>query len=541
MVDDSDLQEEGVDSDIPLEQPLPATDLGETEAPAPKATSNELEYDSDVDLLTEEQASGQSEKPREAFFPEDHWSNDKVFGKEPMTKAHPPGFVPRFSVIIPSMGNEDIQRVGEALGPVLKQLTPDARAWLDTMLNSQLMLMANDNFAASLQRDGSTWRQSPEHDGVKIVAQVPGHAQVAPGTVLTGADAQVHMAHATKSYARLMFPLPHSGIWLNVTIPHGSELHTLEENIATAKFDLGWLSKGLVYSNTSVMQNIVLVNFILERVQAASMENASLENMKKWIRVTDINMMAAHMASAIYPSGFPLERPCSADPLKCHEVVSGILRLSKIIWTDDSGLSASQMKFMSTRISGRKKTEDELRKYQEEFPGVTQRVVEIGSGISVRFMPPTIEQYEQSGYSWIESIERGANQMLTTLNQAQLNKYMTEQYQMSSMRQYAHWVDAILFPNDVSVTGREDINNLLAQSSTDTDMVDKFMAAVKAFIDDCAVSVVAIDNYKCPKCGGSQTHEAAKNPKLIPLDPIHTFFTLSGLKTQTTLLRNTEH
>lgn len=540
MLDHLDNEEAGVplaESDI-LDEPVGLALPEEPLVQAPQVRT-ELEFYEDSDLPNEAEAG--AKQPAKPFFDPAHWTNDSVRAEEPMVKERPANFEPPAVLYIPSMDSDDLTKIVQALTPVVNTLSPDAREWLKAVNGGQYYLTANNAFVNTLNAPGALWRQVIEHDGTKITAQVPAAPAPAPGTILVGADALIHMARATKSYARMMFPLPHTGIWLNIAVPGGDELHALEERMATAKYDLGWMGKGLVYSNTSVMQNIELVNFVLERVVASSMDNATIPNLKKFIRVTDINLMAAHLSSAVYPSGFPLERPCSASPLACHEITRGVLRLSKIIWTNDNGLSASQKKFMATRIAGQMKTEDQLRKYQEEFPSVTQRVVEIAPGVRVRFLPPTIEQYEQSGYAWIESIERSANQMLTTLNKEQLENFMTEQYQMTTMRQYAHWVDAILYENDVVVNGREEINESLAKASTNSEMVEKFMAAVKAYIDDCTVSVVAINNYSCPKCGQSQTALTSKNPKLIPLDPIHTFFTLSGLKTRTTLSKNMVH
>jgi hypothetical protein len=537
MKDDSDLPQEqplgGDEGEFPVDNtpvvPAAARPAEEAE-PTPRT---ELDFNEDSDLLSEAEASGGAAEPEKPFYGERHWTNEHVFGHDEMVKERPANYAPRFTLIVPTMSMTDTEKVGNALAPVMKHLAPAARTWVEKVLSSQLMVMADDQFTDALERDGSMWIQRPEYDGTKLVAQVPGVVQPAAGAILSGQDAEIHMAQQTGKYARLMFPLVHTGIWLNVQVPEGDELHTLEEHIAAAKYELGWLSKGLVYSNTSVMQNIILANFILERAVASSAEVTSLEFLKKVIRITDLNLMAAHMASAIYPSGFPLERPCSASPQTCHEITKGILRLSKIIWVDSNGLSIDQKKFMATRLTGRKKTEADFKKYQEQFPGVTQRVEQIAPNIWVRFMPPTLEQYEQSGYDWIDSIERDANQVLSTPSGQQLNSYMQKQYQLTSMRQYAHWVDAIIYPNDVQTTGREDINNLLAKNSSNTEMVEKFMKAVKRFIDDCTVGLVGINNYDCPKCGNSQTAEAVRNPKLIPLDPMHTFFTLSGLKTQT--------
>lgn len=528
--------------DIETESPIPTDILAENSqaAPAPKPTLDDLPFDADSDIPLE---SDVVDAPS-GLFDKEHWSQENVRGDQPMVKDVPPGYSPMAIISIPSASQLDIERIVEAIVPVADKLGQDTREWAEVLRSSRSFLIVNNQFDKTLKRSDSNWVQAVDLDGVRMTASVPGHAKVAPGTVLSGADAVIQMSRALGTYARMQFPLPHSGVWLNIAVPGGDELHTLEHRLAEAKYELGWMGKGLVYSNTMVMQNIELVNFILERVVATNLEDSTIAGMKKAIRITDLNLMAANLASSIYPSGFPLERPCSADPLKCHEVTRGILRLSKIIWTDENAFSPWQKKHMQTRMVGRKKTADDLAKYQEEFVGIGTREVDIAPGVRVRFLPPTLEQYEQSGYAWIDQIERTANQMLTTLSESALNDYMTQQYQMTTMRQYAHWVDAIIYPSeegDVVVTGREEINESLKKASTDTEVVNRFMAAVRDYIDDCTVSVVAINNYSCPKCGKSQTHEASKNPRLIPLDAVHTFFTLSGLKTQTTLLKNMEH
>lgn len=527
----------GQDIDLEEEQPLPAALVKDEVVEAPKIEL-EIPFDSDPDMDIDQAEPGEQAGP---LFGDDHWTQSTVHGNQPMTKEVPPNFTPIAVLGIPSMNQADITTVVEALAPVADKLGADVREWAELISRSRSFLMVNDQFAQTLMREDGSWRQIVDLNGVRMAASVPVADKVAPGTRLVGSDALIQMSRALGTYARMQFPLPHSGIWLNVAVPSGEELHYLEARLASAKYDLGWMSKGLVYSNTMVMQNIELVNFVLERVVGSNAEDTSVQGLKKVLRVTDLNLMAANMASAIYPSGFPLERPCSADAIKCHEVVRGTLRLSKIIWTDENSLSPWQKKHMQTRLAGGKKTAESLKQYQEEFVNVGQRVVEIAPGVSVRLLPPTIEQYEQSGYSWIDAIERSANQMLTTLSESQLNSHMTEQYQMTAMRQYAHWVDAIIYSGDIVVEGREEINESLQKASTETEVVNRFMTAIKNYIDECTVSLVAINNYTCPKCGKSQTEAASKNPKLIPLDAVHTFFTLSGLKTQTTLLKNMEH
>jgi hypothetical protein len=522
------------ESDLDVETPVPQEVLAADAAVAPIPTPVDPSFDNDSDFDQEPVSANPGSS---SVFSDDHWTQDNVQGKDPITKPLAPGVVPPAVIRMPSMSMADTQLVITALEPVAAQLSPAGREWAQVVQDSISFLHEDGQFSDSLKREGSKWTQVIEHEGVKMTASVPVSDKPAPGTKLVGTDADIQLSRVLGTYARMMFPLWHSGLWLNVAVPSGNELHDLETQMATAKYDLGWISKGLAYSNTMVLQNITFLNFILDRVVGTNVDDSTVAGLKRYMRITDLNPLAGWMSASVYPSGFPLERPCSANPLKCHEVTRDTLRLTKIVWNDSASLSPEQLKHMQPRLAGRKKTADDMQKYQDGFSRIGARVVELKPGLSVRFLPPTIEQYEQSGFSWIDQIEKNANSMLATMSEAELNKYMTDQYQLTAMRQYAHWVEAIVYPDDVEVVDRESINNSLKSLSTEDAVVEVFMAAVRKYIDDCTITVVAINNYTCPKCNKSQAVEK-KNPRLIPIDAVHTFFTLSGLKTQITLSRN---
>lgn len=519
-----DIEVGGTDAALPVPPQEPVAEL-------------EIPFDADIDI----DQSPQGEPVSDVLFEPSRWTNPNVHCSQPMTKPLPQGFKPVAILRMPPANLTDIEKITEALLPVADRLGKEAVEWINALSDSQAFLMSEDQYARTLARPNAEWQQVIVEDGQRLTTSVPPTKAPPPGTILTGSDAIVQAAKCLGNYSHITFPMWHSGVWLKTAVPYGEELHQLETRMAAAKFELGWMSKGLVYSNTQVMQSIELINFILERVMASNVEDSTISGLKRVLRVTDINSMAANMAMAIYPSGFPLERPCSARPTKCHTVVRDTLRLSKIIWTDKAQLSQAQLRHMRTQLVGKLKTKEELDKYQEEFVGFGRRVVEIAPGMRVRFMPPTIEQYELSGYSWIEQIENSANNLLSTLSSKELNEYMLAQYRLGSMRQYAHWVDAILYPNDVIVEGRDEINETLQRASSNTEVTERFIQAVREYIDDCTIELVAIDNFACPSCAKLQGDEAARHPSLIAIDAVHTFFTLCGLKTQTTLLKNMAH
>ena len=53
---------------------------------------------------------------------------------------------------------------------------------------------------------------------------------------------------------------------------------------------------------------------------------------------------------------------------------------------------------------------------------------------------------------------------------------------------------------------------------------------VFAFIDACTITVIALVKWPCPECQGEPDEEYLKHPQLVPIDPIHLFFTLRAQK-----------
>ena len=81
---------------------------------------------------------------------------------------------------------------------------------------------------------------------------------------------------------------------------------------------------------------------------------------------------------------------------------------------------------------------------------------------------------------------------------------------------------------DGVVDDRETIEATLNTISTDDDIVTKFLEAVKIYIDDSTVQMIALPSFNCPKCQAPMVDEERKHPLLIPLEPNMLFFTLRG-------------
>lgn len=523
------------DLDIDVAEPLVLPAELPVEEPAPIPTPL-TEADLDLDVDTGEELMQGIEAPAEVSKTA---SNEHVHMTEACTKELKNGLPDgAHFIVMPGGTREEITTVIEII-PDAKDIPNDSRHWAQMLVSGLTHMVRDDQFMASLQQ--GKWVQGVKFEGRKITVAMPPVGKIPANTILGGNDAVQHMSRELGMYGKIQIPLMHTGIWVDVEVPLDGELHVFEQLLANQEFDLGYLSKGMIYSNTMVKLNIELANFVLDRVVASTVKDMSRANLKRLIKVTDLQIMAWAMATAAFPTGFPYGRACVADPTKCTEVTRETLRLAKLIWTNEEAFSPWQLKFMASRGVGKYATAEDLTKYQDEFIKIGQRDYQITPTLTATFETPSLEQYELSGYEWVDGICSTIKTTLMDLSTTQMNQAANTQYMLTSMRQYSHWVKRLTYANGVIVEDRDAIANSLGVASSNKVVTDAFIAGVKLFIDDSSAVIVGIPKYDCPKCGAPAGQDTKFHPFVIPLDAVHTFFTLRDLKIRTTLLANMGH
>ena len=124
----------------------------------------------------------------------------------------------------------------------------------------------------------------------------------------------------------------------------------------------------------------------------------------------------------------------------------------------------------------------------------------------------------ESGDRWVtEIIDMVSTAMGSTLDEKNKDRFIMEHSRLSTLRQYAHWVKRIVLLNeqgeeDGVVDDRETIEATLNTISTDDDIVTKFLEAVKIYIDDSTVQMIALPSFNCPKCQAPMVDEERKHP-----------------------------
>lgn len=382
-------------------------------------------------------------------------------------------------------------------------------------------------------REGSLWAQSIDVNNVKFAGRSQ-RLPVESGERLVGADALARVTRAIGMGAIIQIPCWHSGIWASIKAPGDVELYELERRIAMEKVRLGRMTKGLVFSNTSVYIAGHLINFILSHLYSSTAPTDDPTTLKKILRVQDIPTLIWGMVTAIYPGGYPYRQPCMADITKCSHVVEALLDIGKLQWVDRSMLTDKQKAIMTQRNA--RATQSTIDDYQSEFglrADATSAV--LNAQMTVEFMSPTIETYENSGYSWVEAIVNATDaQFGNALTGKERSDYISDIARTTAPRQYSHWVKAIEVTDEKGISTRIEDRASIEASMVQIASVDEvkraFIKAVGAYIDATTVSIIGYVNYACPKCGELQLKGNGPKTRIIPIDMMQVFLTLQRHK-----------
>lgn len=436
-------------------------------------------------------------------------------------KTIPVSLIPRTLKEFTRM-NESATALAEQLGT-----TESGQEWLYHLINGQKHYVAGEVFVDATTRENSDWGQVVEYSGNRLVGGVPSIGS--GGQKLTGNKAAMAMRSGMGMASSITFPLWHSGIWLTTSAPMDSELLILLHQLMNERIELGNQTAGLVFSNSSVLAAEKVVDFILSRVYAQSCAESDPEELKKLIKVTDLQTMAWGMALTIYPHGFTHRRACIDNPHKCTHVAEYHLNLSRLLMVDRAALPVESRRHMSARKANY--NSDEILDYQSKGRAGITRTVVINDNLSVKFRTPSLHEWFEAGKRWIRNIEdvveRGFG---SNLSVKQKNDLYSEQSIVSFLRQYGQWVGTMTY-GEVEYEDAETIDAMMTALSEDDESVRKFLEGVRDFINEVTVAMVAIPTHDCVACGKPQSVADVPNPEIIPIDALQVFFTLADHRT----------
>lgn len=328
-------------------------------------------------------------------------------------------------------------------------------------------------------------------------------------------------------------PLPHSGIWVTIKPPTEKDLIDFYNTLFREKIVLGRATSGLTLSNFSVYINDKLVDFIIKHIYSVNYSDIPKDELKNYILLHDLPILAWGFACTIYPNGFDYQRACVTDVEQCSYVAKAIINMTKLLWVDNSSLSEAQ-KIILEEYRPNKLTLENYRKYvAAEHTRVTSSTFTTKNNIKIKLKIPTINEYVTDGLGWVNKINSAIEYVIieNSKDEEEAKTELLNQYVKSSiLRQYNHFIDYIEVEDSV-IQDRDTINQVLEVLSSDDDIRTVILNKVFEFKSNTTLAVIGIPEYKCPVCGTEQK-DAVNNKftNVIPLDVINLFFTLITLR-----------
>lgn len=439
-----------------------------------------------------------------------------------------------------------LSRMIERENTLMEEMSRTRDVVEDTVGNPHLRLLMgaiarqvqeeSDLHTNTLNREGSHWAQSIEHEGKTLGAGIPVQ-RLANGKY----NKEELLSYVTRKAgvgAPVDIPLWHSGIWLRFRASSLIALTSLNQEVANIKVSVGSATRGLAFSNVSHFVKSVVIDFALQHITQASVSFNSPSDLKDLIDTRDIPALYLGLAATLYPNGYPYATPCIADVSKCNHIVKELIQCTALWWVDTSSLTQWQRQHMASRINERApKTPADIATYKSHHIRGGERLVWMDDmeGMGFLLTCPSIYDHEDLGRSWLNGIiemTQGAfNEPPEGRNRSAFIKQLAES---TSAREYTHWVKAVVEADDDAPEGyrvlsdeKDFIADVLGTVFSADEHIDKFVTHVERYIDDSLIALTAIPTYNCPKCdtpAATQFKERFEN--LVPIDPLTEFFTL---------------
>lgn len=411
----------------------------------------------------------------------------------------------------------------------------NAAEWMQALRQSDNFTPIQDDDAGfAAWREGSTWRQFVEVEGKRLRAGTPGLTGESDGNMLSG-EAAIRSLQARMSMGiHVQRPMWNSGFWVTMTPPLEKDILALERRIQMEKISLGRATRGVVFDSYQVYIVDHLIRFAYAHISEISMKYGSegmTAALNDHLLVSDIPNLLLTLLCAMYPNGYDLSQPCTADISKCNHVARGTIHFTKIDWVDTSMLNDEQRRHM-VRRKGESTTKEEVKKYQSLFASFKNNTVELDHGVRVVMKVPTVGVYLDSGRRWVDAIDKDSIDVFgTDLVGQERERYMFDQSVLTTLQSYSHWFSSIVLLGDGDVDDKIIEDQLTLEStagilSQDANSVTAIESAVRRFSDSSTCTVFGLVNYECPKCKQTQLRPDAPRQVIIPMDIVGTFFTL---------------
>lgn len=427
---------------------------------------------------------------------------------------------------------------------------PFTRNWALVLDDAQYTASMHD-YPYKAINDGGNYRLALKHTNAKGETKVIGIAprtgnidNIQGDTKVTGKRFMtVARKRRGSDGVEVMFPLPHTGIWIAVKPAKDLRWLSFDTERSERRATVGRDTAGLSLSARSGYEQQDILDFIIEHITDINVLDYTPETILQHIDMLDIPVIIWGFLSAQYVNGHPVRIPCMVDPSKCNHVQEVLIRIANMGWLDSDKLTPKQMEFISDYRAQR--TAEEVRQYRQEFSRLSDEVVTLSDGTEITLSIPTAAESMFVARRWVEDVISEIDKSLARsgrgkqVGEDRRLTYLMRGMQDTQLREYIPWIKKIGYTLDGGVGDNasawsdeiSDIENWCEEVSSDMEITKELYEAVKKFMSDRTIAIIGYPAVKCPKCQGgheigSDEYLAGDFETIVPLDMIKCFLVL---------------
>lgn len=316
--------------------------------------------------------------------------------------------------------------------------------------------------------------------------------------------------------------LHHSGYNIGVKYITPAIKMSLDVALIHAQSQIGLNTLGLAFGNDVAMSIKIVVDTLESMIEKSSFPS---NNPLRDALITDLpHIMLLAMEDNIILNQICTSKLKETDKL-CGALHSFTANWRDLIYTDLTDIDTSFL------AKGKVTYKDKQEFYKYIKPAHTKLEIK-GKQVTINYAIPTIGYYIDFGEAYLLKVEESVDAVLGSKSSTARKAMVASTFGMFPLKQYAHFIDNIVFEDGSVLKDIKDILNSI--DYIDSKEQETIIADIKTFVKSNTFSIVGVPTYECKDCKQlTKSEDPDTNPfndMVVPVNVPKLFLELTDFK-----------
>lgn len=329
-------------------------------------------------------------------------------------------------------------------------------------------------------------------------------------------------------------PLIHSGFIITLSAMKNTEIINLELDIVEKLNTIGKKTNTLGLSHYEVILSELILDTALEHVVTTTLELTEDDDIRKYININDIEIIAWGFAKTMFPDGWYGVLPCvnvtnieDGKPV-CSTMVKKHVDMDELFHFNNNILTDKQ-RIQLARTGKNSVTTIDALTYQEQLENIAPNTIVYdleGAPLEITYKSPNAETYFTYGNLFIEQLKELCIDIVVNKENMDVHDAENMLLEETELQVFNHFIATISY-DGIPMSDLQDINEILEIIKSTPVVRKKVMDDCLSYIDKSTVSSIGNPGYVCPNC----IEKGKDSDKTYsPLSVYSIFFTLLRMK-----------